>query len=173
MTGENKAYFHAVHAVVHRKPCAPYAPVELMRQWGLIEASHGRQDEPAGFIPALSYTTERQGKPGLTIRCCQKPIEDLAAAIRLIGDRAADFGVEKEELCIGLFCRGTPGCSGGRLIMAYQIWTQRALLCCWVIPAFHRYLFFDAAEEAKQKWTGGGCILSQAVGRPESFRESP
>ena len=147
------------------------------RQWGLIEGlAMGARSQPARGYPAFVLYYRTAQKPPFDNPLLPKPIEDLAAAIRLIGDRAADFGVGKEDYALAGFSAGAHlAAEWGTVNHGFARYGLRraGLLCCWLgYPSISTDPFFDAAEEAKRNGQETDVSYLKRLGGESFTRES-
>ena len=162
----------------NRTPGKPYVLIcpggAYARQWGLIEGlAMGARMNRLGY-PAFVLYYRTAGKPPFDNPLLPKPIEDLAAAIRLIGDRAADFGVEKENYALAGFSAGAHLAAEWGTVnhgfTRYGLNGPAALLLGY--PSISTDLFFDAAEEAKRNGQEADVSYLKRLGGESFTRES-
>ncbi len=144
------------------------------RQWGLIEGiAVGSVWNRLGYPAFILYYRTAQ-KPLLP-----KPIDDLAAAIRLIEERAEEFRVEKGNYAVAGFS------AGGHLAAEWGTtnhgWSHYGLAKPGALflayPSSSNDVFCDALEQAKAAGASEAQMASgrnylERVGGPDFTRES-
>lgn len=144
------------------------------RQWGMIEGlALGARMNRLGYPAFVLYYRTAQ-KPPFDPPLMPKPIEDLAAAIRLIEHRAEDFGVRKEDYAVAGFSAGAHLAAEWGTVnhgfARYGLNGPAALLMGY--PSISTDLFFDAAVEAGRKGQEADVSYLKRLGGGSFTRES-
>ena len=144
------------------------------RQWGLIEGlAMGARMNRLGYPAFVLYYRTAQTPP-FDRPLMPKPIEDLAAAIRLIEDRAEGFGVRAGDYAVAGFSAGAHLAAEWGTVnhgfAGYGLKGPAALLLGY--PSISTDLFLDMAEEARRNKQEADVSYLRRLGGRSFTRES-
>ena len=144
------------------------------RQWGLIEGlAMGTRMNRLGYPAFVLYYRTAQNPP-FDRPLMPKPIKDLAAAIRLIEDRAEVFGVRAGDYAVAGFSAGAHLAAEWGTVnhgfAGYGLKGPAALLLGY--PSISTDLFLDMAEEAGRNKQEADVSYLRRLGGSSFTRES-